>query len=127
MKLYEKRKEWGKIRKSMLPAVMEKCNNKCANCGSEIDLHIDHITPLSLNGSNELENLQILCKECNLSKGGYKQKRQLELKKKIQVNFRIDNDIYKQLEENAKEEYRTITNLVESIIVKHIKTMEAEV
>ena len=33
------------------------------------DLHFDHIIPHALGGSNEPENIQILCVDCNLSKG----------------------------------------------------------
>lgn len=47
---------------------------KCALCGSDIlleledDIHVDHIVPLSKGGCNDLVNLQLLCKNCNLSK-----------------------------------------------------------
>lgn len=41
---------------------------KCAKCGSPDKLQIDHIVPLALNGSNDLDNLQILCQPCNGSK-----------------------------------------------------------
>jgi len=38
-------------------------------CGSVESLNIDHIKPLSLGGKSEIENLQILCRFCNSSKG----------------------------------------------------------
>ena len=44
---------------------------KCACC--KIDLskkfHRDHIYPLSLGGSNNIDNIQLLCSGCNLQKG----------------------------------------------------------
>lgn len=45
-------------------------NPKCANCGSKKNLHIDHIVPLSKSGTNKKSNLQLLCRDCNLRKGG---------------------------------------------------------
>lgn len=43
----------------------------CQRCGqSEGKMHVDHITPRRLNGSDIDENLQTLCEFCNLSKGG---------------------------------------------------------
>jgi len=38
------------------------------NC-ENVDLEIDHIIPISAGGTNELENLQFLCKHHNCSKG----------------------------------------------------------
>ena len=37
--------------------------------GNDIELHIDHIIPYSLGGTNEEDNLQVLCRDCNISKG----------------------------------------------------------
>lgn len=44
---------------------------RCVNCSANIksNRHIDHIMPLSLGGSNSIENLQALCPRCNISKG----------------------------------------------------------
>jgi hypothetical protein len=44
-------------------------DGKCLNCGTIQSLTIDHILPKSKGGSNEFENLQTLCKRCNLIKG----------------------------------------------------------
>ncbi len=41
----------------------------CLACSAEKDLEIDHIVPLSRGGTNEFENLQVLCGHCNRSKG----------------------------------------------------------
>lgn len=42
---------------------------KCKKCGSESQLEIDHIIPVSKGGKTEVSNLQILCKQCNIKKG----------------------------------------------------------
>jgi hypothetical protein len=44
---------------------------KCLSCGSEdSELHVDHIKPISLfpELKEDVNNLQILCKKCNLDK-----------------------------------------------------------
>lgn len=57
------------ISKKKLIAVMQNSNSACVACGFTQDLHVDHIVPLSRGGTNDLENLQMLCSRCNLSKG----------------------------------------------------------
>lgn len=44
---------------------------KCLSCGSvDSELHVDHIKPISLHPElkEDINNLQILCKKCNLDK-----------------------------------------------------------
>jgi hypothetical protein len=46
----------------------------CVQCGTDgthagNDLTVDHITPVSLGGTNDLWNLQTLCRRCNSRKG----------------------------------------------------------
>jgi 5-methylcytosine-specific restriction endonuclease McrA len=52
--------------------VLKKDSFKCVACGhSAIDgakLHLDHKLPFSLGGLTELNNLQTLCSDCNISK-----------------------------------------------------------
>lgn len=41
----------------------------CSRCGSKNDLTADHILSLANGGSNILENIMVLCRRCNSSKG----------------------------------------------------------
>jgi hypothetical protein len=41
---------------------------RCVRCGSKENIHYDHIIPHSRGGGDAPENLQILCRKCNLSK-----------------------------------------------------------
>jgi 5-methylcytosine-specific restriction endonuclease McrA len=54
--------------------LFERQGGKCACCGVELGKlhgkHLDHIMPVTLNGTNSIENLQWLCQFCNNSKGG---------------------------------------------------------
>lgn len=42
----------------------------CQLCGTdEGEMHIDHIIPRKSGGDHSLDNLRVLCKNCNLRKG----------------------------------------------------------
>ena len=56
------------LRKETIQSVFKKYNYQCALCYSQENLVIDHIIPLSKGGTNDIFNLQVLCKECNLRK-----------------------------------------------------------
>jgi hypothetical protein len=49
--------------------VWKRDEGKCVNCGSNTNLHFDHVLPYSKGGTSLLaENIQLLCASCNLAK-----------------------------------------------------------
>lgn len=69
----EERNQAGTQRKAISPhlrkRIFERDAYRCRNCESYIDLHLDHILPVAMGGTDDYENLQTLCQKCNLSKG----------------------------------------------------------
>ena len=64
--------------------VFEKYKFRCAYCGSSAadgaSLEVDHVIPVSKGGTNDVQNLQILCKSCNIGKSDRT------------INFNTDSD-----------------------------------
>ena len=49
--------------------IKESWDHKCAYCGSEEDLTLDHVIPQSKGGLDITRNVVCCCKSCNQSKG----------------------------------------------------------
>ena len=56
---------------------LKRAGKRCELCGvadgddgykERLPLHVDHIVPRSKGGGNALDNLQVLCRACNLGK-----------------------------------------------------------
>lgn len=55
----------------LAPSVKAKvlAAKECRFCGSTENLHVDHIKPVRHGGTNHINNLQCLCRKCNVKKG----------------------------------------------------------
>jgi 5-methylcytosine-specific restriction endonuclease McrA len=49
--------------------VAARDGGRCRQCGSNKELHFDHVTPWSKGGANTADNIQLLCGTCNRRKG----------------------------------------------------------
>jgi hypothetical protein len=49
-------------------AVFERDGGRCVECVSNFDLQYDHVLPVALGGATTVENLQLLCADCNRRK-----------------------------------------------------------
>ena len=50
-------------------AVFERDGGLCVECRGNFDLEYDHVIPFSLGGATSVANLQLLCGDCNRTKG----------------------------------------------------------
>lgn len=64
-----RRSQFAKDYDRLMLALIERDGYQCAECGTVEDLTIDHIVPLSKGGTDELNNLQLLCRQHNSAKG----------------------------------------------------------
>ena len=71
MRRARKRKADGSHTAADIQQLLVLQKSKCAVCHANIanGYHVDHVIPLVSGGSNNKDNLQLLCSTCNLSKG----------------------------------------------------------
>lgn len=67
--------DWEQVRPRRAPipdkvrqAVYESDGHRCVSCGVAENLSLDHIHPWSKGGSDEMHNLQTMCRPCNSAK-----------------------------------------------------------
>lgn len=56
------------IPQNVKSSVWLRDEGKCIECNAQEYLEFDHIIPFSKGGSNSINNIQLLCRKCNLSK-----------------------------------------------------------
>lgn len=64
-----RRAEFQGKRAQLMLALIDRDGYGCKQCGTQDDLTIDHIVPVSKGGSDDPDNLQLLCQNCNSQKG----------------------------------------------------------
>lgn len=57
------------IPQNVKTAVWQRDQGKCVQCSLNSYLEFDHIIPFSKGGANTVNNIQLLCRNCNLKKG----------------------------------------------------------
>jgi 5-methylcytosine-specific restriction endonuclease McrA len=64
----KKRDNGGDLTADQWIEIMNLYDNRCLACGSDEDITLDHIVPVSLGGKTDRDNVQPLCRSCNSSK-----------------------------------------------------------
>jgi hypothetical protein len=67
--LYKEQNTHGEIPQHIKNAVTQRDGGRCVQCGYSGEyLEYDHIIPRSKGGPNTVDNIQLLCRRCNLQK-----------------------------------------------------------
>lgn len=64
----KRRIEFNKLSNERKLLLIERDGHECKICKAQMHLTVDHVMPLSRGGSDDLKNLQLLCKSCNSQK-----------------------------------------------------------
>lgn len=65
---HDKRANGGTHTETEWLALCARYDQRCASCGGSKKLTRDHIVPVSKGGTNDIDNIQPLCKSCNSAK-----------------------------------------------------------
>lgn len=105
-------KEWRSLRYSAL----RRSDGRCMCCGRNtakhgVVLHVDHIVPRSVDPSRALmlENLQVLCEDCNLGKSNTDEITWNNKSKEYEVDLKIRQALLRQALKNIGIELNKIS------------------
>ena len=89
--------------------ILGRYKNKCNICKEKIDkFHIDHIMPISAGGSNDDDNLQVLCLGCHQKK----------------TEDEVENGIYQRISETESSFNEQVTDIINSKLSKSYAFVE---
>lgn len=75
------------INRKLRYEVLSKYSFTCQSCGKSVKdgvkLDVDHIIPVDLGGTNDIENLWVLCEECNEGKKNFFKDENPEILKEV--------------------------------------------
>jgi len=57
-----------KLQRNIRGLLIQALGARCAECGSRDGLEIDHVIPLSRGGTDTIDNITLLCRECHREK-----------------------------------------------------------
>ena len=86
--------------RNMRTDILNKLGKKCINCENDKELQLDHIIPKSKGGTDDIENIQVLCKKCNTIKNNNVAQR-ITQQKNVACN--TETEIEKEKEKRKKE------------------------
>ena len=86
--LKKRRQESQNVMKRLRPVIGERDNWTCKECDKpcEHDAHIDHIRPIAFGGTDDPENLQVLCPSCNHHKNAFASPRTSQIRMQAMSN-----------------------------------------
>jgi hypothetical protein len=79
---------------SVREEVLRRSNGRCSICGREIDsLVVDHVVPRSRGGTDALDNLEAVCRSCNVLKTSNPSSPAHSLKEKAVASYSLERQV----------------------------------
>lgn len=127
------RKSFQGKKKTLLKELLSENGPVCYLCGThmeENDITIDHVHPISCGGTNDIENLQLACTNCNMLKGSktlaeYKGLKPKEINPVIlkKDDLKAENEIIKRNCTFANEQIAYYTQIQKNLLSRRNKNI----